>query len=132
MPASRSAAATTLAPRSCPSRPGFATSTRIGRINDWSGASDGAENWRRSPSKLALAASAGQRTGDRGLARDEQHLARSTLQRSRRKALERLFDDETDVGAQLGQSRWRVQSDGVLTVSGAVGTGPRRVHGQFP
>src|SRR6185369_15717064 len=31
MPASRSAAATTLAPRSCPSRPGLATSTRMGR-----------------------------------------------------------------------------------------------------
>src|SRR5512132_3566429 len=31
MPASRRAAATTLAPRSWPSRPGFATSTRIGR-----------------------------------------------------------------------------------------------------
>ena len=31
MPASRSAAATTLAPRSWPSRPGLATSTRIGR-----------------------------------------------------------------------------------------------------
>src|SRR6267154_2936513 len=31
MPASRSAAATTLAPRSCPSSPGLATSTRIGR-----------------------------------------------------------------------------------------------------
>src|SRR5512143_1072585 len=29
MPASRRARATTLAPRSCPSRPGFATSTRI-------------------------------------------------------------------------------------------------------
>src|SRR5262245_10260027 len=29
MPASRSAAATTLAPRSCPSRPGFPTRTRI-------------------------------------------------------------------------------------------------------
>src|SRR6185312_9233275 len=29
MPASRSAAAITRAPRSCPSRPGFATSTRI-------------------------------------------------------------------------------------------------------
>src|SRR5215203_2927334 len=31
MPASRSAAATTFAPRSCPSKPGFATSTLIGR-----------------------------------------------------------------------------------------------------
>src|SRR5580700_3045369 len=31
MPASRSARAITLAPRSCPSRPGLATSTRIGR-----------------------------------------------------------------------------------------------------
>src|SRR5207245_1193184 len=30
MPASRSARAITLAPRSCPSRPGLATSTRIG------------------------------------------------------------------------------------------------------
>src|SRR3954454_9412687 len=30
MPASRQARATTLAPRSCPSRPGLATSTRIG------------------------------------------------------------------------------------------------------
>src|SRR6185437_6935348 len=29
MPASRNARATTLAPRSCPSRPGFATTTRI-------------------------------------------------------------------------------------------------------
>src|SRR5579862_138249 len=33
MPASRRAAATTLAPRSCPSSPGLATSTRIGRMN---------------------------------------------------------------------------------------------------
>src|SRR5258705_3696794 len=32
MPASRSAAATTLAPRSWPSRPGLATRTRMGRI----------------------------------------------------------------------------------------------------
>src|SRR5690349_19295702 len=32
MPASRRAAATTLAPRSCPSRPGLATRTRIGRF----------------------------------------------------------------------------------------------------
>ncbi len=31
MPASRSAAATTLAPRSWPSSPGLATSTRMGR-----------------------------------------------------------------------------------------------------
>src|SRR5512143_2584722 len=31
MPASRRAAATTLAPRSCPSKPGLATRTRIGR-----------------------------------------------------------------------------------------------------
>src|SRR5687768_2009571 len=36
MPASRSAAATTLAPRSCPSRPGLATSTRMGRAR-WRG-----------------------------------------------------------------------------------------------
>src|SRR5579872_862833 len=32
MPASRSARAMTLAPRSCPSRPGLATSTRIGEV----------------------------------------------------------------------------------------------------
>src|SRR6185503_16167633 len=32
IPASRSAAATTLAPRSWPSRPGFATRTRMGRV----------------------------------------------------------------------------------------------------
>src|SRR5205807_556442 len=32
MPASRSARAITLAPRSCPSRPGLATSTRIGFV----------------------------------------------------------------------------------------------------
>src|ERR1043166_1773338 len=33
MPASRSARAMTFAPRSCPSRPGFATSTRIFRVD---------------------------------------------------------------------------------------------------
>src|ERR1700682_2644115 len=33
MPASRSARAITLAPRSCPSSPGFATNTRIGRVS---------------------------------------------------------------------------------------------------
>src|SRR2546428_4735085 len=45
MPASRSAAATTLAPRSCPSRPGFPTSTRILRCMlspgwNWGGTPD--------------------------------------------------------------------------------------------
>src|SRR5450759_1290651 len=33
MPASRRARAITLAPRSCPSRPGLATNTRIGRVS---------------------------------------------------------------------------------------------------
>src|ERR1700721_340530 len=36
MPASRSARAMTLAPRSWPSRPGLATSTRIGRVAGFS------------------------------------------------------------------------------------------------
>src|SRR5947199_4212136 len=45
IPASRSAAATTFAPRSCPSRPGFATSTRMGRFEP--GISDGTAAGRR-------------------------------------------------------------------------------------
>src|SRR5579875_4083387 len=42
MPASRSARATTFAPRSCPSRPGLATSTRAGGWRGGSGAGSAA------------------------------------------------------------------------------------------
>src|SRR3954469_9871336 len=93
IPASRSAAATTLAPRSCPSRPGFATSTRIGLIET---------------SKL-LAATRKRQLGLL-LARDEQHLGRSASQGSILECVVRLLNQQACVRAQLRETGRRVES----------------------
>src|SRR5689334_6702133 len=99
MPASRSAAATTFAPRSWPSRPGFATSTRMGRSMTM---------------KLV------------GLPGDEQHLARRAAQRPVAPSVERLLDDQPLRGAQLGETRRRVETDAVLALPARLLPLPRR------
>src|SRR6202011_3105603 len=94
MPASRSAAATTLAPRSWPSRPGLATRTRMGRIVS--------NNLASAPSARQLA-----------LARDEQHLARAAGEGTIAEPVVRLFDDQSGVETELGEARGRVEANAV-------------------
>src|SRR5436190_517765 len=95
MPASRSAAATTFAPRSWPSRPGLATRTRMGRIVP--------VNLAGAPSARQLAPTC-----------HEQHLPRATAERAIPEAVVRLFHHEAGVETQLGEPRGGIQADAVL------------------
>src|SRR3979409_758812 len=102
MPASRSAAATTLAPRSWPSRPGLATRTRMGRIV---------------PINLAGAPPARQLAPPR----HEEHFARAPGERAIPEAVVRLLHDEAGVETELSETRGGVQANAMLA-----GTRPRR------
>src|SRR4029079_2957177 len=113
IPASRSAAATTLAPRSWPSRPGLATRTRIGLIE-----------------RIKLEAASVERQSVLLLPRDEQHLRRRSRQRTVGETVECLLDDQPGAGEQLGEPRRRVQPDAVLPLPGPSTTFPGRVHGE--
>src|SRR3954465_15096178 len=97
IPASRRAAATTLAPRSWPSRPGLATRTRIGLIE-----------------RTKLAGAARERQLVSLLPGDEEHLRRRPRQRLVGEAVERLLHHEPRVGEQLGESRGGIEAETVL------------------
>src|SRR3954454_9706524 len=97
IPASRSAAATTLAPRSWPSRPGLATRTRIGLIE-----------------RTKLAAAKRERQSVLFLSGDEQHLGRRSRERLVRESVEGLLDDQTGIGEQLRQARRGVETQSML------------------
>src|SRR6266566_4123215 len=100
MPASRRAAATTLAPRSWPSRPGLATRTRMGRIV-----------------RINLAGAPAARQLD--FPRDEQHLTRAARERAIAEAIVCLLHHETGVETELGEPRRRVETNPVLARAAA-------------
>src|SRR5437867_4142542 len=133
MPASRSAAATTLAPRSWPSRPGLATSTRMGRIERLSGglmSVAGGSSRTRAP-KLAVARAGRQLAPHSALPCDEQHPARPTTERTVQPAVVRLLDDEPRIGAELGEACRRVQPDPVRPLAAAMFARPTRLDGEY-
>src|SRR6476661_1541316 len=94
MPASRRAAATTLAPRSWPSRPGFATRTRMGRM----------------ARKLAAASLTRQLT----LARHEEHLTRPAREWPVAESIICFVHDEPCVETELCEARRGVEPDAML------------------
>src|SRR5688572_359400 len=130
MPASRSDAATTLAPRSWPSRPGLAMSTRIGRIvSAMSHQPSAAGYGDRSARKLANVAPDEQRRS-LALSGNEEHFATSTRQRAIRPRVERAFHDEAVAREQIREMRGRVESNAVLTLPTRARAAPGRAHRQ--
>src|SRR4051812_8054029 len=113
MPASRSAAATTLAPRSWPSRPGLATRTRIGLIE-----------------RTKLAAAKRERQSVLFLSGDEQHLGRRSRERFVRESIESLYDHQTGIGEQLRQASRRVETQSMLPCARPGAAFPGGCHGQ--
>src|ERR1051326_1400954 len=150
MPASRSAAATTFAPRSCPSRPGVATSTRIGRIQRFNGTTflnSGGESWEQSDGckqlsntelsqrqrrreKLAARLTQRQLAKLAFLSRDEEHLRRTPSHRTIPASGGNRFDDQSRIRTELGESGCGVQTNAMLALSGAVRTTPVRLDRQ--
>src|SRR3954471_2022941 len=113
IPASRSAAATTLAPRSWPSRPGLATRTLIGLIE-----------------RTKLAAAKRERQSVLFLSGNEHHLGRRSRERFVRESIESLLDHQAGIGEQLGQASRGVETESMLPRAGPGAAFPGGCHGQ--
>src|SRR4051812_34205023 len=113
IPASRSAAATTLAPRSWPSRPGLATRTLIGLIE-----------------RTKLAAAKRERQSVLFLSGDEQHLGRRSRERFVRESVERLLDHQAGIGEQLRQASRGIETQPMLPSARPGAALPGGCHGQ--
>jgi uncharacterized membrane-anchored protein len=128
MPASRSAAATTFAPLSWPSRPGLATSTRIGRIGDKaSGAAEDAALLLADTGAASVVVGVGMHaTLDEFLDRRRSGLASTYL--TRLKVGERLVDASALPTLYSGRVRpWHLVSvglAGLVALGAAIGVTP--------
>src|SRR4051812_28144097 len=76
--------------------------------------------------KLAARLAGGQLAPCSLFACHEQHLARAPSERTISPAVVRCLDDETGLGAELSEARWRVEPNAVLTFAAAVGPTPAR------
>src|SRR3954468_24349946 len=113
IPASRSAAATTLAPRSWPSRPGLATRTRIGLIE-----------------RTKLAGAKRERQSVLFLPGDEQHLGRRSRERFVGESIESLLDDQAGISEQLRQASRGIETQSMLSCARPGAAFPGGCHGR--
>src|SRR4051812_4096603 len=129
IPASRSAAATTFAPRSCPSRPGLAIRTRMGRITheyEWR-----SRAW-RSRSVRQCKLSTGALARQLALARHEQHLGGAAGERCAAPAIVCFLHDQACSLTELGDASGRVEANAMLALAARALAAPVRANREDP